>query len=72
MARFLANENVPSAAVNAARRAGHDLVWIRDLLPGASDEDVLGESFAQQRILVNFDKDFGNLSSGQARRLPAE
>jgi predicted nuclease of predicted toxin-antitoxin system len=61
MARFLANENVPFAAVDAARRGGHDLVWIRDLLPGASDQDVLRVSLAQQRILVTFDKNFGNL-----------
>jgi predicted nuclease of predicted toxin-antitoxin system len=60
MAKFLANENVPSAAVDAARRAGHDLVWIRDLLPGAGDEDVLRQAFTQERILVTFDKDFGN------------
>jgi predicted nuclease of predicted toxin-antitoxin system len=61
MAKFLANENVPAVAVDAARRAGHDLDWIRDLHPGASDHDVLRESLSQQRVLVTFDKDFGNL-----------
>jgi hypothetical protein len=32
MAKFLANENVPGEVVEAARQAGHDLAWIRELV----------------------------------------
>lgn len=62
MTKFLANENVPGNAIVAARQAGIDLAWIKELAAGAPDEDVLALSFAQQRVLVTFDKDFGELA----------
>jgi hypothetical protein len=30
MPKFLADENVPVEAVEAARKAGHDLAWIKE------------------------------------------
>lgn len=60
--RILANENFPRAAVEALRRAGHDVVWIRTQSPGISDEEVLGRAVAEQRVLFTFDKDFGELA----------
>lgn len=68
MPRFLANENVPGDAVAAARQGGFDLAWIRELDPGATDDDVLARAQAEQRVLVTFDKDFGELAfrRGQA------
>ncbi len=30
MQRFLADENVPGDAVDAVRKAGHDLAWIKE------------------------------------------
>jgi predicted nuclease of predicted toxin-antitoxin system len=68
MAQFLANENVPAAAVAAARSAGHDLAWIAEIIPGADDEDVLALSFSESRILVTFDKDFGKLAYATGRK----
>jgi Domain of unknown function (DUF5615) len=44
--RFLANENVPGAAVAALDAAGHDIAWVR----------------LAARILLTFDKDFGELA----------
>jgi len=61
MARFLANENVPGEVVEAARRAGHDMAWMSELSPGAADDDVLAMSLAENRVLVTFDKDFGEM-----------
>jgi predicted nuclease of predicted toxin-antitoxin system len=61
MLRLLANENVPGDAVEELRRRGHDVFWARTDLPGASDEQVLATALAQQRLLVTFDKDFGEL-----------
>lgn len=60
--RFLANENFPGAAVAELRAAGHDVVWILTECPGASDQDVLARSIADVRILLTFDKDFGELA----------
>lgn len=62
MGKFLANENVPSIAVEAARLAGHDLCWIAESSPGADDEAVLVQSIAEGRVLLTFDKDFGKLA----------
>lgn len=60
--RFLANENFPLDAVEALRAAGHDVAWIRDESPGIADPVVLARAVAESRILVTFDKDFGELA----------
>jgi len=62
MAKFLANENVPGDVVQAARNAGHDLAWIAELSPGADDNAVLDHSMAEGRVLLTFDKDFGEMA----------
>jgi hypothetical protein len=67
--RFLANENVPAAAVSALAAAGHDVAWVRTAAPGAADADVLAWAAREERILLTFDKDFGELA--RAARLPA-
>jgi predicted nuclease of predicted toxin-antitoxin system len=67
MAKFLANENVPDNAVEAARRAGVDITWVRDISPGISDEAVLTLSQAEGRILRTFDKDFGEMAFEQGK-----
>jgi predicted nuclease of predicted toxin-antitoxin system len=67
MATFLANENVPGDAVAAARQADIDLVWIKELAAGADDDAVLAMSVAGNRVLVTFDKDFGELAFRKGR-----
>lgn len=67
--RLLANENFPAAAVDALREAGHDVVWIRTDDPGSSDKQVLARAQEEQRILLTFDKDFGELAFRE--QLPA-
>ena len=64
--RFLANENFPGAAVAALRAHGHDIVWVRTSAPGISDPDVLAWAARENRILLTFDKDFGELATGSA------
>jgi predicted nuclease of predicted toxin-antitoxin system len=60
--RILANENFPGDAVIALRDRGHDVTWIRADAPGSSDLQVLARAQAEGRILVTFDKDFGELA----------
>ncbi len=67
--RILANENFPSDAVTALQARGHDVAWIRTDAPGSSDPQVLARAQAEDRILVTFDKDFGELAFRS--RLPA-
>lgn len=67
--RFLADENFPGDAVAALREAGHDVVWVRAAAPGTSDKDVLAWAERENRVLLTFDKDFGELA--WRSRLPA-
>lgn len=59
--RILANENLPRVAVAALRARGHDVNWVRTSAPGASDREVLKAAITEARLLVTFDKDFGEL-----------
>ena len=60
--RILANENFPFDAIEALRADGHDVAWIRSDAPGSADEQVLARAQAESRILITFDKDFGELA----------
>ena len=59
---LLANENFPRFAVDALRAAGHDVLWVRTEYPGATDEQVIQAAQTEERILLTFDKDFGELA----------
>lgn len=60
--RLLANENFPGDAVVALIAAGHDVVWVRLDAPGFSDSEVLCWAMREDRVLLAFDKDFGELA----------
>ena len=64
--RFLANENFPGTAVAALIATGHDVVWVRNAAPGMSDPDVLAWAIRDERTLLTFDKDFGELARASA------
>jgi Uncharacterized protein conserved in bacteria len=59
--KFLADENFPRPALEALRKAGWDVLSIGEECPGVPDEDVAALCADQQRILLTFDKDFGEL-----------
>jgi predicted nuclease of predicted toxin-antitoxin system len=60
--RILADENFPGDAVTALRERGHDIPWVRTDAPGLSDQEVLARAQAEDRIVMTFDKDFGELA----------
>jgi predicted nuclease of predicted toxin-antitoxin system len=60
--RILANENFPRKAVDLLREGGMDVQWVREFCPGMKDEHVLAAAIAESRVLVTFDKDFGELA----------
>lgn len=64
--RYLADENFPRAAVEALKATGNDVVWIRAAAPGASDKDVLAIAARENRVVLTFDKDFGELATRSA------
>jgi predicted nuclease of predicted toxin-antitoxin system len=59
--RFLADENVPADAVDGLRAAGHDILWVATAFAGLSDNAVLTKAAEDERVLLTFDKDFGEL-----------
>src|SRR5262249_41782991 len=59
----------PGDAVAALRAVGHDVAWVRTDAPGSLDRDVLARAQQEGRILLTFDKDFGELA--WRARLPA-
>lgn len=67
--RIHANENFPGDAVAALRARGHDVRWARTDSPGATDSRILQQAEAEERLIVTFDKDFGELAF--RRHLPA-
>jgi len=62
MAKFLADENMPSKVVAALRASGYDVAWVSELMPGADDRAVLRVSHDEQRVLLTLDKDFGEIA----------
>lgn len=64
---LLADEGVERIVVDRLRRDGHDLRWIAEESPGASDEAVLQTAATSGRLLVTNDKDFGELVFRQRR-----
>jgi hypothetical protein len=64
--RFLADENFPQSAVAALRLLGHDVIWMRVAAPGTADRDVLRWAIREERTLLTFDKDFGELARASA------
>ena len=67
MAKFLANENVPGEVVGALRLAGRDVAWIVEICPGSDDDVVLAMSLTESRVLLTFDKDFGEMAFRQGK-----
>jgi predicted nuclease of predicted toxin-antitoxin system len=60
--RILADENFLGDAVAELRRRGHDVLWVRTEMPGAPDPEILRRAQAEQRIVVTFEKGFGDLA----------
>lgn len=60
--RILADENFPRDAIIALQHQRYDVVWVRTDAPGSSDRDILERAQAENRIIVTFDKDFGELA----------
>jgi predicted nuclease of predicted toxin-antitoxin system len=67
--RILANENFPGPVIHELRRRGHDVASVKESMRGASDREVLRRAQEEERLVVTFDKDFGELA--YRRSLPA-
>ena len=59
--RFLADENFPSASVNRLRESGHDVAFVVEDSPGMEDAGVMARAAEERRVLLTFDRDYGEL-----------
>ena len=65
--QFIIDESTGTAVVEYLRSAGHDVLAVAEVMPQATDDDILARAVSEGRILLTNDKDFGELvfRSGQ-------
>ena len=59
--RFLVDENMPRRSVAMLRDHGHEVLWAGESLRSDPDPNLLELATLQQRTLITYDKDFGDL-----------
>ncbi len=59
--RLLANENFPAPSVRHLRDSGYDVASVAEGSGGLDDRTVLALAEAEQRWIVTFDRDYGEL-----------
>lgn len=69
--KLLANENIPLRSVQALRKNGYDVISISERSPGISDENVLQLASTENRVIVTFDRDYGELIFSRKQPVPA-
>lgn len=69
--RFMANENFPLASVWRLREVGHDTLAVSESMSGSRDEEVLSQAALEKRILLTFDRDYGELIYRKGLPAPA-
>ncbi len=69
--KFLANENFPAASVMALRSLDYDVSSVAEDVPSISDEKVMEIAIAENRTIITFDRDYGELIFKHGYR-PAE
>lgn len=68
--KFLADENVEWPIVLHLRDRGFDLMCIKEILAGGSDDEILKLADREKRILLTNDLDFGRLVLQQKKDFP--
>jgi predicted nuclease of predicted toxin-antitoxin system len=69
--RLLANENCRLPLFARLRERGHDVVWVREARPDATDEQVFAWARREGRTIMTFDKNFGELAHGRGVAAPS-
>jgi predicted nuclease of predicted toxin-antitoxin system len=64
---FVADESVDRQIVDALREDDHAVLYVTEMEPGISDDEVLDKAEKGSAILITADKDFGELVFRQQR-----
>jgi predicted nuclease of predicted toxin-antitoxin system len=65
--KLLADESVDRPIVERLRNAGHNVLYVAELAPNISDDEVLRLANDEDAILLTVDNDFGELVYRQHR-----
>jgi predicted nuclease of predicted toxin-antitoxin system len=69
--RFLANENIPVASIKLLRQSGYNVSAIIEDTPGETDRTILARASKEERVILTFDRDYGELIYSQGLSIPA-
>ena len=61
MTKLLADENIPRKTVEILKNEDLDITSVSETSPGLSDRAVIEQANKENRIIITFDKDFGEL-----------
>lgn len=59
--KLLANENFPKTSVLRLRELGYDILSIGEDNPSITDQSVMEFAQSEQRLIITFDRDYGEL-----------
>ena len=68
--RWLVDECVDADLVALLRKSEHDVVYMSDVAPRATDVEVMKRADRENRLLLTEDKDFGDLVFRQGQPVP--
>jgi predicted nuclease of predicted toxin-antitoxin system len=68
--RFLADESCDFSVVRAVRAAGHDVVAVLEVAPGATDTRLIELAVRERRLFITEDRDFGRLVYAASKPTP--
>ena len=69
--KILANENFPAPSVRFLRERGHDVRFVAEDSPGESDAANPRAAHEEGRVILTFDRDYGELVFRQRMPAPA-
>lgn len=65
--KFLADENIDKPIVERLRKDGHVVLYVIEMEPSISDDEVIRQANQESALLLTADKDFGELAFRQGR-----
>ena len=59
--KFIADECVDLQIIEHLRKKGYEVLYILEINPGVSDDELLSLASKESAVLITLDKDFGEL-----------
>lgn len=71
MIKLLANENFPISSVRFLEKEGFDILYIGIAHAGITDKEVMNLATVEDRLILTFDRDYGELIFKYQNKPPA-